>query len=66
MRDAPHLRAEAEFCLELACQISDLKTIENLQQEAAGYQAEAAEIEAAQQLGLTSRSRLRVKSSPKG
>ena len=51
MRDAPHLRAEAEFCLELARQISDRAIVEKLQQEAARYQAEAAEIEAAQQLG---------------
>ena len=58
MRDAPYLRAEAEFCLELARQISDLKIVENLQQEAAGYQTEAAEFEAAQQFGSTSRSRL--------
>jgi predicted component of type VI protein secretion system len=45
MRDAQHLRAQAELCLELARQISDHKTVENLQAEAARYHAEAAEIE---------------------
>jgi hypothetical protein len=48
MHDAQHLRAQAEFCLELARQISDHKTIENLEAEAARYQAEATEVEAAQ------------------
>jgi hypothetical protein len=45
MRDAQHLRAQAEFCLEVASQISDLKTAENLKAEAARYHAEAAEME---------------------
>ena len=53
MRDAQHLRAQAEFCLELARQISDHKTVENLQAEAARYDAEAAEIEAERQPGST-------------
>ena len=57
MRDAQHLRAQAEFCLELARQISDHKTVENLQAEAARYHAEAAEIEDARQPGSTSCSR---------
>ena len=47
MRDAQYLRAQAEFCLEVASQISDHKTVENLQAEAARYRAEAAAIEAA-------------------
>jgi hypothetical protein len=54
MRDAQYLRAQAEFCLELARQISDHKTVENLQAEAARYHAEAIEIEAARQPGSTS------------
>jgi hypothetical protein len=52
MRDAQYLRAQAEFCLEIARQINDQKTIENLYAEAARYHAEAAEIESAQQSGL--------------
>ena len=49
MRDAQYLRAQAEFCLEVATQISDQKTVENLQAEAARYRAEAAAIEATRQ-----------------
>ncbi|MGB6794553.1 MAG: hypothetical protein WBE53_24495, partial [Pseudolabrys sp.] len=30
MRDAQYLRAQAEFCLEVASQISDLKTVDKL------------------------------------
>jgi hypothetical protein len=45
MRDAQYLRAQAEFCLEVASQMSDLKTSENLKAEAARYHAEATEIE---------------------
>lgn len=45
MRDAQHLRAQAEFCLEVASQISDLKIAENLKAEAARYHAEAIEME---------------------
>jgi hypothetical protein len=45
MRDAQYLRAQAEFCLKVADQISDLKTVENLKAEAARYHAEAREIE---------------------
>ena len=54
MLDAQHLRAQAEFCLEVASQISDHKTVENLQAEAARYRAEAAAIEAARQPGSPS------------
>lgn len=53
MRDAQHLRAQAQLCLELARQISDYKTVENLQAEAARHYAEAAEIEAERQPGST-------------
>jgi hypothetical protein len=66
MRDASFLRVEAEFCLELARQINDVKTVENLQQEAARYQTEAAEIEAAQQLGSTGHLRVSVEPSTEG
>jgi hypothetical protein len=45
MRDARYLRAEAELCLEMARQMSDQTTSDNLRAEAARYQAEAAEIE---------------------
>ena len=46
MRNAQYLRAQAEFCLEVARQMSDHKTVETLQAEAARYHAEAAEVEA--------------------
>jgi hypothetical protein len=45
MRNAQYLRAQAEFCLEVARQMSDHKTVENLQAEAARYHAEAVEVE---------------------
>ena len=45
MRDARYLRAQAQFCLEMAVQISDQATCEKLRAEAARYHAEAAEIE---------------------
>lgn len=51
MRDAQYLRAQAELCLEVARQISDLKTAENLKAEAARYHAEAAAVEAVEQPG---------------
>ena len=54
MRDAQYLRAQAEFCLEVASQISDLKTVENLQADAARYRAEAAAIETTRQTGSPS------------
>ena len=41
MRDARYLRSQAEWCLELARQMSDRKTADNLKAEAARYQAEA-------------------------
>jgi hypothetical protein len=45
MRDARYLRGQAELCLEMARQVSDPRTAENLLAEAARYQAEAIEIE---------------------
>ena len=45
MRDARYLRAQAEWCLELARQVSDRATCDNLCAEAARYHAEAAKIE---------------------
>ena len=51
MCDARYLRAQAVLCLEIARQISDTKTIENLKAEAARYYAEAAGIEAENHTG---------------
>jgi hypothetical protein len=48
MRNAQYLRAQAEFCLEVARQMSDHKIVENLQAEAARYHAEAVEVEEAE------------------
>ena len=45
MRNAQYIRAQAEFCLEVARQMSDHKIVENLQAEAARYHAEAVEAE---------------------
>jgi hypothetical protein len=45
MRNAQYLRAQAEFCLEVARQMSDHRTVENLQAEAARYRNEALEVE---------------------
>ena len=45
MRDAKYLRAQAELCLEMARQMSDQTSADNLRAEAARYQAEATEIE---------------------
>ena len=45
MRDARYLRAQSEFCLEMARQMSDVKVAENLRAEAARYQAEAVALE---------------------
>jgi hypothetical protein len=45
MRNAQYLRAQAEFCLEVARQMSDHKMVENLQAEAARYRTEAVEFE---------------------
>jgi hypothetical protein len=47
MRNAQYLRAQAEFCLEVARQMSDHKIVENLQAEAARYRAEAVDVEEA-------------------
>ena len=49
MRDARYLRAQAEFCLEMARQMSDRKSADNLKAEAARHHAEAAAIEAGEQ-----------------
>jgi hypothetical protein len=49
MRDARYLRAQAELCIEIARQMSDRKTAENLRAEAARHHAEANEIEDAGQ-----------------
>jgi hypothetical protein len=54
MRNAQYLRAQAEFCLEVARQMSDDKIIDNLQAEAARYHAEAVEVEAEQYNGPAS------------
>jgi hypothetical protein len=40
-----YLRAQADLCLEMARQVSDRATADNLRAEAARYHAEAAEIE---------------------
>jgi hypothetical protein len=45
MRDARYLRAQAQFCLDMARQVSDAATADNLVAEAARYHAEAEEIE---------------------
>ena len=45
MRDARYLRAQAAFCMEMAGQVSDQATYDNLHAEAARYHAEAEEIE---------------------
>lgn len=45
MRDARYLRAQAELCLEMARQLSDETTADNLRAEAARHHAEADEIE---------------------
>ena len=47
MRNAQYLRAQAEFCLEVARQMSDHKIVENLQAEAARYRAAAVDVEEA-------------------
>jgi len=46
MRNAQYIRAQAEFCLEVARQMSDHNIVENLQAEAARYHAEAVAVEA--------------------
>ena len=51
MRDAQHLRAKAELCLKIAGQMSDRRAAKDLQAEAALHYAEAAEIEAGEQVG---------------
>jgi hypothetical protein len=51
MRDARYLRAQAEFCLEMARQVSDRATSLNLRAEAARYHAEAAVLRVSVDLG---------------
>ena len=51
MRDARYLRGQAQWCLELARQMSDRKTADNLKAEAARYQAEAVAMEAGEPSG---------------
>jgi hypothetical protein len=48
MRDAVYLRAQAELCLEIARQMSDRQTVEQLWAEATRYLDEAAAAEEAQ------------------
>ena len=61
MRDAQYLHAQAELCLELARQMSNPKTIENLKAEAVRYHAEAVDVEAAGQPESPGHSRIGVK-----
>ena len=46
MQDARYLRAHAEFCLNLAAQISDGREAQNLRLMAADYLARAQKLEA--------------------
>jgi hypothetical protein len=46
MQDARYFRTQAEFCLKLAVQVSDLHAAENLRVAAANHFARAMEIEA--------------------
>ena len=49
MRDARYLREQAELCLQIARQMSDRSTADNLKAEAARYHAQAAAIEAGEE-----------------
>lgn len=51
MRNAQYLRAQAEFCLQAARRITDHKTVENLNADAARHHAEASEVETAHYAG---------------
>lgn len=51
MGDAQHLRAQAELCLNIARLMSDPKTADGLQAEAAHHLSDAVQIEEAEQLG---------------
>ena len=51
MRGARYLRGQAQWCLELARQMSDRKTADNLKAEAARYLAEAVALEAGEPSG---------------
>jgi len=48
MRDAQHLRAQAELCLEIARHLADRASAEEMRAEASRYQQEAAELEVAE------------------
>jgi hypothetical protein len=66
MRDARYLRAQAELCLEMARQVSDRATADNLRAEAARYHAEAAEIETGVKTWELKEPRSRIDSSIEG
>ena len=53
MRDARYLRTQAQFCLDMARQVSDAATADNLVAEAARYHAEAEEIESGVKASVT-------------
>ena len=53
MRDARYLRAQAELCLEMARQVGDPVTADNLVAEAARYHAEAEKIESGVKASVT-------------
>jgi hypothetical protein len=46
MQDARYFRTQAEFCLKLAIQVSDLQAAENLRAAAAKHFSRAVELEA--------------------
>jgi len=50
MRDAHYFRTQAELCLELARQMSDPVTADNLRAQAARYHEQAAEVEECREL----------------
>ena len=53
MRDARYLRAQVELCLEMARQVGDPVTADNLVAEAARYHAEAEKIESGVKASVT-------------
>ncbi|MFY9879489.1 MAG: hypothetical protein WAK39_08815 [Pseudolabrys sp.] len=53
MRDAGHLRAQADLCLQMAQQLSDQAASDDLRAEAARYHAEAQEIESGTEASVT-------------
>jgi hypothetical protein len=50
MQDAKYLRTQAALCLEIASQMSDPKSREKLQADAAQYHAQAVQLEASEEL----------------